>query len=64
VFGWVVAVVLLLTIERFAWVQILFPMWVLVVSIHFLVHPPAAVHATELLEDVHRSRDHQQADDE
>ena len=41
VFGWVVAVVLLLTIERFAWVQILFPLWVLVVSIHFLVHPPA-----------------------
>lgn len=29
VFGWVVAVVLLLTIERFAWVQILFPVWVL-----------------------------------
>ena len=41
VFGWVVAVVLLLTIERFAWVVILFPVWVLVLSIHLLVHPPA-----------------------
>ena len=41
VFGWVVAVVLLLTIERFAWAQILFPLWVLVLSIHLLVHPPA-----------------------
>ncbi len=42
VFGWVVAVVLLLTIERFAWVQILFPVWVLALSIHLLVHPPEA----------------------
>jgi hypothetical protein len=41
VFGWVVAVVLLLTIERFAWVQILFPVWVLVLSVHLLVHTPA-----------------------
>jgi hypothetical protein len=41
VFGWVVAVVLLVTIQRFAWVQILFPVWVLVLSIHLLVHPPA-----------------------
>jgi hypothetical protein len=40
VFGGVVAVVLLLTIERFAWVQILFPLWVLVLSIHLLLHPP------------------------
>jgi hypothetical protein len=39
-FGWVVAVILLVTIERFAWVQILFPVWVLVLSIHLLVHPP------------------------
>jgi hypothetical protein len=41
VFGSIVAVVLLLTIERFAWVVILFPLWVLVLSIHFLVHPVA-----------------------
>jgi hypothetical protein len=40
-FGWIVAGVLLLTVERFAWVQILFPLWVLVLSIHILVHPPA-----------------------
>jgi len=40
VFGFAVAVVLLLTIERFAWVQILFPVWVLVLSVHLLVHPP------------------------
>ena len=52
--GWwcsdgVIAVVLLLTIERFAWVQILFPVWVLVLSIHLLVHPPRM----RLREDVH-----------
>ncbi len=41
VFGWVVAAVLLLTIERFAWVQILFPLWVLVLSVYLLVRPPA-----------------------
>jgi hypothetical protein len=41
VFGFVVAVVLLVTIERFAWVVLLFPVWVLVLSIHLLVHPPA-----------------------
>ena len=41
-FGFAVAAVLLFTIERFAWVQILFPVWVLVLSIHLLVHPPAA----------------------
>ena len=40
VFGWVVAAALLLTIERFAWVQVFFPIWVLVLSIHLLVHPP------------------------
>lgn len=43
VFGGIVAFVLLLTIERFAWVQILFPLWVLVLSIHLLVHPPADI---------------------
>jgi hypothetical protein len=42
VFGWVVAVVLLLTIERFAWVQILFPVWVLALSVHLLVRSPPA----------------------
>ena len=45
-FGLLVAVVLLLTIERFAWVQILFQLWVLVLSVHLLVHPPAT-HAVE-----------------
>jgi hypothetical protein len=42
VFGGIVAVILLLVTERFAWVQILFPLWVLVLSIHLLIHPPAA----------------------
>ncbi len=36
---------LLLTIERFVRVQILFPVWVLVLSIHLLVHPPEAAAA-------------------
>jgi hypothetical protein len=40
IFGFAVAAVLLVTVERFAWVQILFPVWVLVISIHLLVHPP------------------------
>ena len=40
-FGFVVAVVLLVTVERFAWVQILFPVWVLVLSIYLLVRAPA-----------------------
>jgi len=38
--GWIVAAVLLLVVDRFAWVQIIFPAWVLVISIHLLVHPP------------------------
>ena len=38
-FGFLVAVVLLVTVERFAWVQILFPLWVLVLSVHLLVRP-------------------------
>jgi len=42
VFGFAVAAVLLLTVQRFAWVQMLFPVWVLILSIHLLVHPPAA----------------------
>ena len=40
IFGFAVAAILLVTVERFAWVQILFPLWVLVISIHLLVHPP------------------------
>ena len=40
IFGFAVAAILLITVERFAWVQILFPLWVLVISIHLLVHPP------------------------
>lgn len=40
VFGWVVAIVLLLTVGTFGWVALLFPLWVLVVSVYFLVHPP------------------------
>ncbi len=42
VLGGTVGVVLLLTVESFAWVEILFPLWVLILSIHLLVHPPAA----------------------
>lgn len=38
-FSIVVAMVLLLTIERFAWVQMLFPLWVFVLSVHLLIHP-------------------------
>lgn len=40
--GGTVGVVLLLTVESFAWVEILFPLWVLILSLHLLVHPPAA----------------------
>jgi hypothetical protein len=40
-FGWIVAVVLLLTIESFPWGVLLFPIWVLVISIHFMRHSPA-----------------------
>lgn len=42
-FGWVVAGVLLLAVDRYAWVQILFPLWVLVLSIHLLVQPPSGL---------------------
>ncbi len=42
-FGWVVAGVLLLTTERYPWAQIVFPFWVLVLSIHLLVQSPAAL---------------------
>jgi hypothetical protein len=40
-FGWIVAIVLLLTIESFPWGVMLFPLRVLVISIHFLTHNPA-----------------------
>jgi hypothetical protein len=40
VLGAVCGVVLLLTVESFAWVEVLFPGWVLILSIHFLIHPP------------------------
>jgi hypothetical protein len=39
--GLVVTIVLLLTVESLEWAVMLFPLWVLVFSIHFLVHPPA-----------------------
>lgn len=39
--GFVIAIVLLLTVESIAWAALLFPVWVLVLSLHFLVHPPA-----------------------
>jgi hypothetical protein len=42
VLGGIVGVVLLLAVESFAWVEILFPLWVLILSVHLLVHPPAA----------------------
>lgn len=40
-FGFIVAVVLLLTVESTEWAVMLFPLWVLVLSVHFLVGPPA-----------------------
>jgi len=43
VFGWIIAVALLLIVESLAWGVLLFPLWVLVFSIHLLVHPPDAV---------------------
>ena len=39
IFGWAVGFVLLLTVESFAWVEILFPLWVLILSLHFLLQP-------------------------
>jgi hypothetical protein len=35
--GYAIAVVLLLTVGYFAWVELLFPLWVLVLSLHILV---------------------------
>ena len=40
-FGWIVAVILLVTVESFAWSVMLFPVWVLVLSVHFLLHESA-----------------------
>jgi hypothetical protein len=39
-FGWIVALVLLLTVATFAWVALLFPLWVLVLSVYLLFHQP------------------------
>lgn len=41
VLGAVVGVALLLTVESIAWAEIVFPLWVLVLSIHLLARPPA-----------------------
>jgi hypothetical protein len=38
--GGLEALVLLLAVEDYAWVAILFPLWVLVLSIYLLVNPP------------------------
>jgi hypothetical protein len=38
-FGFMVAVVLLLTVESSPWAVMLFPLWVLVLSVHFLLRP-------------------------
>jgi hypothetical protein len=38
--GMLVGVVLLLTIESFAWVDVVFPSWVLILSIYLLLHTP------------------------
>jgi hypothetical protein len=38
-FGLIVAVVLLLTVESSPWSVMLFPLWVLILSVHFLVRP-------------------------
>ena len=40
--GGIIGVALLLTVESFAWLEILFPLWVLILSVHLLVHPPDA----------------------
>jgi hypothetical protein len=40
-FGGVIALVLLVTVESFAWATLLFPLWVFVLSAYFLVHPIA-----------------------
>jgi uncharacterized membrane protein YoaK (UPF0700 family) len=44
--GAIVGVVLLLTIESIAWVAILFPSWVLILSVEFLFQPPSDRAAT------------------
>jgi hypothetical protein len=38
-FGAIVGVALLLTVESFAWIALLFPFWVLILSVHLLLHP-------------------------
>jgi hypothetical protein len=61
-FGFGVAAVLLLTVSRFAWVEILFPFWVFVVSVVILVRPPPV--PAGLPEHVHGARDDQEGDHE
>lgn len=39
--GFIIAIVLLLTVESIAWAALLFPVWVLLLSLHFLVRPTA-----------------------
>lgn len=34
------AIVLLLTVESLAWTALIFPLWVLILSLHLLIHPP------------------------
>jgi hypothetical protein len=41
ILGWISAAVLLLAIESFPWGVVLFPLWVLMLSIYFLTHTPA-----------------------
>jgi hypothetical protein len=40
--GGVIGIVLLFAVESFAWVEILFPLWVLILSLHLLIHAPVA----------------------
>jgi hypothetical protein len=46
-FGWIVAVILLITVQSFAWAVMLFPVWVLVLSVYFLIHEPAGQQRTD-----------------
>ena len=39
--GGAVGVALLLSVESFAWVEVLFPSWVLILSIHMLIQSPS-----------------------
>jgi hypothetical protein len=39
IFGWAVGAVLLVTVQSFAWLELLFPVWVFALSLNFLQHP-------------------------